>query len=152
MAENRLPVHPPAFITHPPKRALFLCVHNSARSQMAEGFARHFAPEGVEIWSAGSQPGEVNPLAIEVMKEAGIDITEQRSKHLDQVPWREADTVITLCSEADEACPQVAAEVRRRHWFLPDPAAVPKDERLAAFREVRDEIRWRVASLWPGDE
>ena len=152
MAENRLPVHPPAFITHPPKRALFLGVHNSARSQMAEGFARHFAPAEVEVWSAGSEPGGVNPLAVEVMKEVGIDITAQRSKRLDDVPWREADTVITLCGEADEACPQVAAGVRRRHWFLPDPAGAPQDARLAAFREVRDEIRWRVASLWPGGQ
>ncbi|HUK63348.1 MAG TPA: arsenate reductase ArsC [Dongiaceae bacterium] len=152
MAENRLPVHPPAFITHPPQRALFLCVHNAARSQMAEGFAHHFAPEGVEVWSAGSQPCEVNPLAIEVMREVGIDITRQHSKHIDDVPWRDADTVITLCGEADEACPAVAAEVRRRHWFLPDPAMAPEAERLAAFREARDEIRWRVASLWPGGE
>jgi arsenate reductase len=152
VADNRPPVHPPAFITHPPLRALFLCVHNSARSQMAEGFARHFAPDGVEIWSAGSEPSEVNPVAVEVMKELGIDITAQRSKHIDQVPWREADTVITLCGEADESCPQVGVGVRRRHWFLPDPAAAPKAERLAAFREVRDEIRWRVASLWPGGD
>jgi arsenate reductase len=119
---------------------------------MAEGFAHHFAPEGVDVWSAGCEPGEVNPLAIEVMKELGIDITRQHSKHLDDVPWREADTVITLCGEADETCPVVAPEVRRRHWFLPDPAIAPKAERLAAFREVRDEIRWRVASLWPGGQ
>ena len=152
MAENRPPVHPPAFITHPPKRVLFLCVHNSARSQIAEGFAHHFAPAGVEIWSAGIEPRDVHPLAIEVMKEAGIDITTQTSKLLDSVPWRDADTVITLCGEADEACPTVADEVRRRHWWLPDPAASPEATRLAAFRELRDEIRWRVASLWPGGE
>ena len=152
MAENRLPAHPPAFISHPPKRALFLCVHNSARSQMAEGFARHYAPEDVEIQSAGTEPRGVNPLAVEVMNEAGIDISGQTSKHIDQVPWREADTVITLCGEADEACPAVGPEVRRRHWLLPDPAAAPEAERLVAFREVRDEIRWRVASLWPGGE
>ncbi|MFI5371535.1 MAG: arsenate reductase ArsC [Candidatus Eisenbacteria bacterium] len=146
------PVHPLAFISHPPRRALFLCVHNSARSQMAEGFAHHFAPAGVEVWSAGSEPRHVHPLAVEVMKELGIDITGQHSKRIDEVPWREADTVITLCGEADEACPAVAADVRRRHWMLPDPAASPEDTRHHAFREVRDEIRWRVASLWPGGE
>ncbi len=152
MAEDRPTVHPPAFITHPPKRLLFLCVHNSARSQMAEGFARHYAPEAVEIWSAGSEARGVHPAAIEVMRETGIDITAQTSKTLDQVPWRDVDTVITLCGEADEACPTLSPEVRRRHWLLPDPAEAPAAGQLAAFREVRDEIRWRVASLWPGGE
>lgn len=143
---------PAAFITKPPVRALFLCVHNSARSQMAEGFARALAPAGVEVWSAGSEPGRVNPAAIEVMREAGIDLSGHRSKRIDEVPWRDADTVITLCGEADEACPLLAADVRRVHWPLPDPSLAPEAERLAVFREVRDEIRWRVASLWPRGE
>jgi arsenate reductase len=143
------PVHPPAFITLPPKRALFLCVHNAARSQIAEGFARSLAPPGTEIWSAGSEPSRLHPLAVEVMKELGIDLAGQRSKKIDEVPWQTADTVITLCGESDEVCPTVARTVRRVHWPLADPLAAPEAEQLAAFREARDEIRWRIASLWP---
>lgn len=140
--------HPKAFITLPPKKALFVCVHNAARSQIAEGFARSYAPKDSEIWSAGTEPGVLHPLAIEVMKEVGIDISGQHSKPIDQVPWQTADTVITLCGDADEVCPAVASTVRRVHWPLPDPAAAPEIERLAAFREARDEIRWRIAALW----
>ena len=142
-------VRPSAFVTQAPKRALFICVHNAARSQMAEGFARAVSPEGTEIWSAGTMVTSVHPLAVEVMKEVGIDITAQRSKALDSVPWQQSDTVISLCGETEDVCPNVAADVRRVHWPLPDPVAAPEDQRLAAFREVRDEIRWRVRSLWP---
>jgi len=140
---------PPAFISAPPRRVVFLCVHNSARSQMAEGFARALAPEGSEISSAGIESRGVHPLAVEVMREAGHDIGAQRSKTLDEIPWREADTVVTVCGEADEVCPAVAPTVRHVHWPLPDPAAAPEERRLEEFRAVRDEIRWRVASLWP---
>ncbi len=146
MTETR---HPAPFVSAPPKLVLFLCVHNSARSQMAEGFARALAPSGTGIWSAGTVVSRVHPVAIDVMRESGIDISEQRSKSLEDVPWREADTVVTLCGEASEACPAVSSNVRRLHWALPDPAAAPEIERLGAFREVRDEIRWRVSSLWP---
>jgi arsenate reductase len=106
------------------------------------------APPDSEVWSAGSAPGKVHPLAIEVMKEAGIDISAQRSRRIDDVPWRDADTVVTLCGEAEEACPALSGEVRHAHWPLPDPAAAPEKDRLAAFREIRDEIRWRMSSLW----
>ena len=140
---------PPAFITAPPRRVLLLCVHNSARSQMAEGFARAMGPAGAEIWSAGSEPTRVHPLALEVMKEAGIDISGQRSKHIDEVPLDRLDTVVTLCGESDVQCPRLGIQVRRVHWPLPDPAAAPEQARLEIFREVRDEIRWRVSSLWP---
>jgi len=143
------PQQPPAFVTEPPRAVLFLCVHNSARSQMAEGLARALAPSDTRLWSAGTQPGKVHPLAIEVMREAGIDISSQRSKALEVVPWRDADTVVTLCGEAEETCLQLATAVRRIHWPLPDPAAAPEAEAGATFREVRDEIRWRVSSLWP---
>jgi arsenate reductase len=143
------PAHPPAFITLPPRAALFLCVHNAARSQIAEGFARSLAPPGTEIWSAGIDPSRLHPLAVEVMKELGIDLAGQRSKKIDEVPWKTADTVITLCGESDEVCPTVASTVRRVHWPLADPLAAPEAEQLAAFREARDEIRWRIASLWP---
>ena len=139
--------HPAPFVSEPPRRVVFLCVHNSARSQMAEGFARAQAPAGTEISSAGTEPGRIHPHAIQVMLEVGIDISAHYSKGLDDVPWREADTVITLCGE--EACPAVPAKVRKLHWGLPDPAAAPEAGRLQAFREARDEIRWRVSSLWP---
>jgi arsenate reductase len=140
---------PAAFITRPPGRVLFLCIHNSSRSQMAEGFARTLAPAGVEVLSAGTEPRGVHARAVEAMREVGVDLTVQSSKSLDSVPWRECDTIVTLCGEADEACPALAADVRRVHWPLPDPSAAPEAEQLAVFREVRDEIRWRVASLWP---
>jgi arsenate reductase len=143
------PSRPPAFVTAPPRAVLFLCVHNSARSQMAEGFARSMAPAGVVVWSAGTEPARVHPLAIQVMQEAGIEITAQRSKSLDDVPWRDADTIVTLCGEAEESCPVVPGNIRRVHWPLPDPAAVHGPRALETFRAVRDEIRWRVSSLWP---
>jgi arsenate reductase len=129
---------------------VFLCVHNSARSQIAEGFAHAMAPPEAQIWSAGTEPAGVNPLAVAVMKEIGIDISGQRSRHVDDVPWRKADTVVTLCGEGAEVCPAVAGDVRRVHWPLPDPSSAPTRKQLEAFRECRDEIRWRVASLWPG--
>jgi arsenate reductase len=129
---------------------LFLCIHNSARSQMAEGFARAMAPSGATIWSAGNQPSRVHPSAIEVMHEIGIDISGQRSKHLDEVPLDAVDTLVTLCGEAEEACPVVRAEVRRVFWPLPDPSRAPDQRLTEVFREVRDEIRWRVSALWGG--
>ncbi len=147
------PLHAPgAFIVHPPERVLFLCLHNSARSQIAEGFARSMAPASVVVMSAGTEPRGVHPRAVEVMTEVGIDIGSQASKALDAVPWRDADTVVTLCGEGAEVCPQVDGNVRRVHWHLPDPSAVPESQQLAAFREARDEIRWRVASLWPAGD
>lgn len=140
---------PAPFITSPPRRVLLLCIHNSARSQIAEGFARRMAPSDCDIWSAGTEPSQVHPMAVEVMKEIGIDISGHRSKHLDDVPWKEMDSIVTLCGEAEERCPAVAPTVRRVHWPLPDPAAAPEAMRLEAFRAARDEIRWRVSALWP---
>jgi len=138
---------PPAVVSAPPQRVLFLCVHNSARSQMAEGLARAMAPPDVRVWSAGSQPCGVNPHAVKALAEIGVDIHSHTSKHVDEVPWREVDTVVTLCDE--ELCPVVASNVRRLHWPLPDPGHAPESEQLEAFRRVRDEIRWRLTSLWP---
>ncbi|MEO5989593.1 MAG: arsenate reductase ArsC [Candidatus Eisenbacteria bacterium] len=146
MSEN---VHPAAFITLPPRVVMFLCVHNSSRSQMAEGFARALAPAGVVVMSGGTEPGGVNPHAVTVMQESGIDISAQRSQHIDLLPWQDADTVVTLCSEAEVACPVLRTEVRQVHWPLPDPSLAPPERALEVFREVREEIRWRVASLWP---
>ena len=143
---------PSEIITRPPQRVLFLCVHNSARSQMAEAWARKLGPSGVEIWSAGTEPGRVHPDAVTVMGEVGVPLEGQTSKSIDAVPWRDADTVVTLCGEAQEACPVLPTGVRRVHWPLPDPAAAPEAQRLEAFREIRDEIRWRVSSLWPRED
>ncbi len=133
---------------HPPKRSvLFLCVANSARSQMAEGLARSLTPEGFGVYSAGSMPAVVNPYAVRVMRELGIDISDQLSKGLGQVPLDEIDTVITLCAE--EVCPVFPGEVQRLHWPCRDPAAASgSDEaRLASFRRVRDVIRAKLIEL-----
>jgi len=131
-----------------PRGILFLCVANSARSQMAEGWARKLVPPGVRIWSAGSQPAsEVNPYAVRVMREAGIDISTQRPKQVSEVPLGDVDTVITLCAE--EVCVLPPQGLARLDWALPDPAAVRGSEREieAAFRKVRDELRDRIQAL-----
>ncbi len=132
------------------KGLLFLCVANSARSQLAEALARRERP-GLKIWSAGSAPGRVNPLAVRVLSEIGIDASGQRAKGLDAVPADEVDTVVTLCAE--EVCPVFPGNVRRLHWPLPDPAAAAGDEetRLAAFRAVRDELTARIRTLFSQD-
>lgn len=132
-----------------PRRILFLCVHNAARSQLAEGLTRAFAPPGVTVWSAGTESGRVHPAAIQVMDEIGVDIRAQTSKALRDVPWREADTVVTLCAEGADVCPAVPGDVRRMHWPLPDPTAAPEPDRLRVFRETRDEILRRLKELWP---
>src|SRR5215831_4017509 len=141
----RPPRHPAAFLSAPPRRVLFLCRRNSARSQIAEGLARKVAPAGTEIWSAGIEPSTMHPMAVEVMAETGIDLKNQRSKVLDDVPWRDMDTIVSLCAESETACPSVPGDTRRVHWPLDDPAAVPASESRKAFRDTRDELRWRVA-------
>ena len=123
-------------------RLVFLCVANSARSQMAEGLARHLFGDRVHVQSAGSQPSRVNPHAIGVMAEIGIDILTQTSKSIDAVDIQHADLVITLC--ADEVCPVVPAKVERLHWPLPDPVAAPPDRVVDTFRSVRDELKRRL--------
>ncbi len=127
---------------------LFLCVANSARSQMAEGIARQLAPAGVLVASAGSAPASVHPLAVRAMAEIGIDISGHTSKGVETVQALQLETVITLCGE--EVCPVLPGSVRRLHWALPDPAAVEGDNetRLAAFRQVRDELQRRIKQLW----
>lgn len=127
-----------------PNGVLFLCVANSARSQMAEGFARAIARKGVEIHSAGSAPTSLNPLAIRVMREVGIDISSHRSKSVDEIPKERIGTVVTLCAE--EVCPAFPGEVRRIHWPFEDPAEASgsEEEVLEAFRSVRDRIRASV--------
>ena len=128
-----------------PGHALFLCVANSARSQMAEGLARSMAPDGVRISSAGSAPTRVRPEAIQALRELGVDISGQRSKRVEEVEGA-VDTVVTLC--ADEVCPAWLEPALRVHWALPDPAAEPGGEeaRMRAFRRVRDELRVRLGA------
>ncbi len=131
-----------------PRHILFLCVANSARSQMAEGIARALAPAGVKISSAGSAPSKVNPLAIKALAEIGIDISKQHSKSVADIPAGDVDLVVTLCSE--EECPVFLGKAVRLHWGLPDPAGVEGDEaaKLQAFRSVRDELSRRLARVF----
>ena len=130
------------------KGILFLCVANSARSQMAEGLARAIAPEGLEIYSAGSAPARVNPFALDVMRELGIDISSHRSKSVDEVPAERIGTAITLCAE--EVCPVFPGNVKRLAWPLEDPAAAKgSDEEVRErFRQVRDRIRAKVQEFF----
>jgi protein-tyrosine-phosphatase len=131
-----------------PRHILFLCVANSARSQLAEGIARSLAPPGVKISSAGSSPASIRPQAIRVLNEIGIDISGHRSKGLDSIDAGSVDAVITLCAE--EVCPVFLGKAHRLHWGLPDPAAAIGNEetRLNAFRSVRDELLRRLKILF----
>lgn len=131
------------------KRILFLCVANSARSQIAEGLARRLLGTTIEVLSAGSQPSKVNPYAIETMAEIGIDITGHVSKSVDDIDIGSIDLVITLCAE--EVCPVLPGRVRRLHWPISDPATkdatLPPEEMRMRFRAAREEIKGRLEGL-----
>ncbi len=117
------------------KTVLFLCVANSARSQMAQGLAQHYLGDRITALSAGSEPsGEVNPLAIQVMQDAGIDISEQFSKSVDDIDLDEIDIVITLCAE--EVCPAAPGKFMRLHWPISDPAALDTEQAFATARDL----------------
>lgn len=138
-----------------PRGLLFLCVANSARSQIAEAVASLLVPAGTSLFSAGSQPSEwIRPESVTVMAELGVDIEWNRCKHVDEIPTDMVDTVITLCDE--ESCPAFLGDAHRVHWGLPDPAADEGDAatRLGAFREVRDELLRRLTVVFdvPKDE
>lgn len=123
---------------------LVLCTGNSCRSHLAEGILRRAAGELFEVQSAGSKPaGYVHPMAVQVMKEIGIEIGGHRSKHLSEFLDRQVETVITVCGNADQACPTFPGQVNRHHWGFDDPARATgtDEEKLAVFRRVRDEIR-----------
>ena len=130
-----------------PRHLLFLCVANSARSQLAEGIARSLAPQHVKISSAGSAPTSVWPQAIEVLREIDIDISRHASRGLDEVE-RPVDAVITLCAE--EVCPVWLEDAWRAHWGLPDPAEAvgPEHVKLQAFRVVREELSRRLGVVF----
>lgn len=125
------------------KRVLFVCTHNSARSQMAEGLLRNMAGDRYEVFSAGTEPRGINPLAAKVMQEVEIDISGHRSEHVDVYLDPPADIVVTVCDSAREACPYVPARERQIHQSFEDPSIAEgtERERLAVFRRVRDEIR-----------
>jgi arsenate reductase (thioredoxin) len=132
-----------------PRGILFLCVANSARSQMAEGLARHLLGPAVRVQSAGSRPSTLNPYAAEVMQEIGIALTNQVSKSVDTIDPATVDTVITLCAE--EVCPVFLGQLRRLHWPIADPAStdasLTREDLLARFRTARDQIRGRLDVL-----
>jgi len=125
-------------------RVLFLCTHNSARSQMAQGILRALAGAKYESLSAGITATSVKPEAVTVMEEIGIDIREHSSKTLERYLDREIDTVVTVCDDANEVCPVFPRARRRIHWSVPDPSLVQGSDRLAAFRAARDDLRARI--------
>ena len=131
------------------KKVLFLCTGNSARSQMAEGLLRHYGEGKFKVTSAGIAPVGVNPNAIAVMKEIGIDISDQSSNQIKKDMLDQADLLITLCGDARESCPVVPAKMEKRHWDLEDPARAEGTEEqvLAKFREIRDQIKKHVEQL-----
>lgn len=127
-------------------KVLFLCTHNSARSQMAEGLLRDMGGKNYEVFSAGTEATFVRPQAIAVMAELGIDISEQRSKVLTKYLSQPFDYVITVCDQANESCPIFPGAKHRLHWSFPDPskATGSEAERLAFYRQVRDAIAKRI--------
>lgn len=123
---------------------LILCTGNSCRSHMAEGILRAAADDLLDVQSAGSKPaGYVHPLAIKALAEIGIDISSHHSKHMDEFLSQDVETVITVCGNADQACPMFPGQLNRHHWGFDDPAHATgsEDEQMAVFRRVRDEIR-----------
>ena len=130
----------------PKRRVLFVCTHNSARSQMAEGFLRAFGGGRFDVASAGTEARGVHPFAVQAMAEVGVDISAHESKTIDRYLAEPFDLVITVCDDAAEACPVFPNAAERRHWSFPDPSAVAggDERRFAAFAEVRDAIRERI--------
>ena len=128
------------------QNVLFLCTHNSARSQMAEGLLNHLRGDRYQAYSAGTEPGSVHPLAVKVMAEIGIDISTHRSKHVREFVDREMDLVITVCDNAREACPFFPGAKESRHKSFPDPvtAGSNAEEKLAAFRATRDAFHFWI--------
>jgi arsenate reductase len=131
------------------RSVLILCTGNSARSQMAEGILRHIAGEKYEVESAGVEPSSVRPEAVEAMRDLGIDISKHRSKSVNEFLDRRFDYIITVCDNAKESCPLFPGNADRIHWSFEDPAAVEGsgEERLSAFRKVRDQIWERLKSF-----
>ncbi len=134
------------------KKVMFLCTGNSCRSQMAEGLAREFGRDIIEAYSAGLVPAGVNPRAAAVMKETGIDISNQQSKAIDEELLRRMDIIITLCGHAEALCPMTPPGIKRIHWPINDPVgtAGTEEEIMNAFRRARDEIKEKIKGLCSG--
>jgi arsenate reductase (thioredoxin) len=130
-------------------KVLFLCTENACRSQMAEGLVNHDLPGQVKAFSAGVQPSRVNPRAIQVMEELGIDISRHRAKSVDEFADKPIDLVITLCDQAQQQCPMFPGKTEIRHISFPDPAraAGTEEEIMAVFRQVRDDLRQQLIPL-----
>ncbi|UCE08288.1 MAG: arsenate reductase ArsC [bacterium] len=128
------------------QKILVLCTGNSCRSQMAEGYFRHLAGDQFEVTSAGLEPSKVNPQAIQVMQEDGVDISHHTSKDANQFVGQEFDFIITVCDNAKERCPYFPGQAERIHWSFEDPAAAKgrEAEVLAVFRKVRNQIQERI--------
>jgi len=135
------------------QKVLFICTHNSARSQMAEGFLRSLYGERYEAFSAGTEPGGVNPYAVEVMHETGIDITHHYSKSSDEFQGTVFDHIVTVCDHAKENCPFFPGAKNYMHKSFPDPSAAKgtQQEKLAVFRTVRDEIKDWIIDTFGSD-
>lgn len=132
-------------------KVLFVCTGNSARSQMAEAFARHYGAGHVEASSAGIDPKGLHPLTVKVMTEKGIDVSRQSSKSLTDTMLLEADYVITVCGHADDHCPALPPRVQKLHWAIEDPAIIGEresEEALTAFRQARDAIERCVREFY----
>ncbi|TWJ17031.1 arsenate reductase ArsC [Geobacter argillaceus] len=136
------------------ERILFLCTHNSCRSQMAEGLVNHYLGDRFQAYSAGTEATRVNPLAIRVLAELGIDISGHYSKTFDEFAGQLFDHVITLCSAANEQCPLFFGGVHRAHIGFDDPSRLPgaSEEVLPEFRRVRDEIRKKLTEYLTGED
>jgi arsenate reductase len=132
------------------KRVLILCTGNSARSQMAEGLLRHLAGDRFEVFSAGVLASFVRPQAIEAMNEIGIDISQHRSKSVDEFQDQQLDYVITVCDHANQRCPVFPSAVVRIHWSIDDPVVGGEEMQLEAFRRARDELQSRLQSFVAG--
>lgn len=132
-----------------PARVLFLCTHNSARSQMAEGILRHLAGDRVEVHSAGTEVTRVHPLSVTAMARKGIDISQHWSKHMDEFLGQRFDYVVTVCDNARESCPTFLGDPERIHWSIADPSAVEGDDatQLRAFIAAADELMGRIRYL-----
>jgi arsenate reductase len=128
------------------KRVLFVCTHNSARSQMAEGLLRHYAGQYFEAFSAGTEPDSLHPLAVRALGELGIDISNQAPKSVDEFLSQDFDSVVTVCDQTKESCPVFPGAASQLHWSFEDPSRAQgsEHERLEVFRRVRDEIVARI--------
>ena len=135
------------------KRVLFLCTHNSCRSQMAEGLLRHYGGRRFHVYSAGTSPSRIHPMAIKVMAEKGISLTNQRSKSIDEFLGQGFDIIVTTCDIARDRCPVFPGQGKRLHWDLEDPAETggSREEKREVFRRVRDELEKLIRSHFVHD-